>query len=229
MKNIIFNDNPEEVLQAEVKKISLHVVQISGVEQNLSGFVLVTDTGGAYGKYEAYTTLYRTVEGGYQLSDDGSVYTEPEPMPEPEPAPELSLEEVQEAKVTEMNTAQQATIQLGVEVTLTDGSREHFDLTDHDQISLMGLQSMVLSGQDPIPWHTSDNNTHCKFYSNADMALITTQALNYVAYHITYFRDLRIYIKSITKIAEVESITYGSVIPEKYQSEPLKAMLAAMD
>lgn len=138
-----------------------------------------------------------------------------------------TLEEVQEAKVTEMNAAQQSVIQKGVDVTLTDGTTEHFTLTDHDQTSLMGLQTQVAAGAENIPWHTSDQTEHCKYYSNADMALITTAALACVTWHVTYFRDLRIYIRSLQTKEEVAAVTYGITIPEEFWSEPLKDMIAA--
>lgn len=67
---------------------------------------------------------------------------------------------------------------------------------------------------------------HCKFYSNADMAKITATAMEFITWHITYFRDLRIYIRSLESKEEVGRVTYGTGIPEAYQSEPLKAMLA---
>lgn len=226
MQNVLFL-NTETPLKAEVKRLGEHLIQIIGdVEKNTSGFHLVNDVGSVYGKYEDFTTLYKEIEGGFVLSDDGSVYVEPEPDPEPEPY-EPSLEEVQEAKVQEMNDAQQAAIQEGINVTLTDGTVEHFTLTDHDQTSLVGLQAKVLEGEDSIPWHTSDEAEHCKFYSNVDMALITTAAMEYVTWHVTYFRDLRIYIRSLKEKTEVEVVTYGMTIPEAYQSEPLKAMIAA--
>lgn len=140
-----------------------------------------------------------------------------------------TLEEVQEAKVSEMNIIQQAAIDAGVNVTLSDGTVEHFTLTDHDQTSLMGLQSQVMAGEQMIPWHTSDETEHCKFYTNADMALITATALAYVTYHVTLFRDLRIYIRSLTTKEEVQAVTYGMNIPEDFQSEPLKAMIAKQE
>lgn len=137
------------------------------------------------------------------------------------------LEEVQENKIAEINAMQQAVIAAGVNVTLTDGTVEHFTLTDHDQTSLMGLQSQVMAGEQMIPWHTSDEAEHCKFYSNADMALITAAALAYVTWHVTYFRDLRIYIRSLADKEAVAAVAYGMDIPEEYQSAPLKAMIAA--
>lgn len=176
--------------------------------------------------YSDYTTIYREIEGGVQFSNDGSAYVEPEPTPEPEPYVP-TVEEVRERKVAEMNAIQQEVIVQGIDVTLTDGTEEHFTLTDHDQTSLMGLQVQVAQGAELIPWHTSNQSEHCKFYSNEDMARITTAAMSYVTWHVTYFRDLRIYIRSLQTKEEVESVVYGMDIPAEYRSEPLKAMIAA--
>lgn len=138
-----------------------------------------------------------------------------------------TLEEVKETKVAEMNAIQQEIITAGIDVTLTDGTTDHFDLTDRDQMRLMGLQAQVASGAELISWHTSDEDEHCKFYSNADMALIAEKAMTYVTWHVTYFRDLRIYIRSLETKEEVAAVTYGMDIPQEYQSDPLKAMIAA--
>lgn len=141
-----------------------------------SGFHAYLDKNGDYdigGKsYEKFTTIYRNDEetakyNGYQLSNDGSVYVKPakpEPTPIPEPT-EPTLEEVKAQKITEMNQIQQATIQSGVEVTLSDGTTERFSLKDQDQMSLMGLQTLAQQGIDQIPWHEADNAEHCKYYS----------------------------------------------------------------
>ena len=140
-----------------------------------------------------------------------------------------TLEEIQSQKVSEMNDAQQATIQNGMDIKLSDGHTEHFTLTDHDQTSLMGLQTLVAQGVESIPWHTSDQAEHCKYYSNADMAIITTKALQFVTYHVTYFRDLRIYIRALADKEKVKSINYGMLIPVEYQSEVLKDYLRNME
>lgn len=222
--NILFL-NQSETVTATVKKLSVHLIEITGTEPNTSGFYLLNNAGNVFGKYDGFTTLYREMEDGFILSDDGSVYVEPiEPGPTPEP--EISLDEVKESKVSEMNDIQQKLIAKGVDVTLSDGSTEHFSLTERDQTSLVGLQAQVAIGTENIPWHTSDEDEHCKFYSNADMAKITSSALSYVTWHVTYFRDLRIFIRSLESKEEVEQVTYGMNIPEAYQSEPLKAMLA---
>lgn len=228
MENLLFL-NQKEPIKAEVKQLGKNkICIITNVLPNTTGFHLVTTEGFIYGKYEDYTTLYKEIENGFILSNDGSIYVEPEPI-EPLPVLEPTLGEIQESKVSEMNEAQQQVIQKGVDVVLSDGSTEHFTLKDQDQTSLVGLQTQVIAGEENIPWHTSDEAEHCKFYSNADMALITTAAMACVTWHVTYFRDLRIYIRSLQTKEEVEAIIYGVDIPEEYRSEPLKAMIAARE
>lgn len=139
-----------------------------------------------------------------------------------------TLDDVKENKVTEMNNIQQSIIQNGVDVELSNDTIEHFTLTDHDQTSLMGLLTKVTEGTEQIPWHTSDQSEHCKYYSNEDMALIVNKALNFITYHVTYFRDLRIYIRSLENKEDVVAIAYGVELPVEYQSEVLKDILAKM-
>ncbi len=209
--NIVTLKFPENVI---VNTIGFDVYLDKKMENNIGGT-----------NYQNFKTIYRNDEetakfNGYQLSNDGSVYVEPEPVSEPEPYIP-TLDEVKEQKISEMNKVQQITIQSGVDVTLTDGTVEHFTLTDHDQTSLMGLQTQVAQGIEQIPWHNSDTTEHCKYYSNTDMAIITKTALSYVTYHVTYFRDLRIYINSMTTKEDVEFVYYGIEIPSEYQSEVL--------
>ena len=225
LKMKYIESDSDETYLVEFRK-KRNVVELKGdFPIKTTGFALSREGKEDNWDYSAYTTVYREIEGGVQFSNDGSVYAEPEPIEPYIP----TLEEIQEAKVTEINMMRQAVIQQGIDVTLTDGTVEHFTLTDHDQTSLMGLQAQVAIGVELIPWHTSDETEHCKFYSNADMALITTAAMSYVTWHVTYFRDLRIYIRSLQTKEEVEAVTYGMDIPEEYRSEPLKAMIAAQE
>lgn len=206
------------------------------VVQSTSGFNVFIDADCTVllGSYPNFRTIYRydgtTIAAGYyQLSDDGSTWVDPTPKPvPPEPVPEPTLEEVKAQKIAEMNLIQQEQIKFGCDVTLSDGSVEHFTLTDHDQTSLMGLQTQVVAGVDKIPWHTADQSQPCKYYSNVDMNIITQTAMAYVTYHVTYFRDLRIYINSLETKEEVGTVYYGVMIPVEYQSEVLKDLIKAL-
>lgn len=197
-----------------------------------SGFFAYKDKECRYliGKYSDYKTMYRNdeetqVKNAIQLSNDGTTYKEPEPTPEPDPYVP-TLEAVQQSKIKEMNAIQQSTIQNGLDITLSDGTVEHFTLTDHDQTSLMGLQTKVLAGDEKIPWHDSDITTGCKYYSNADMAIITEKAMAFVTWHVTYFINLRVYILALEKKEDVEAIEYGTYIPEEYQDEVMRDLYA---
>lgn len=220
--------NDKEKYLVTFETITKNIVKITGdFPTKTSGFALSREDKEDNWNYSEYTTVYRKIDGGAQFSNDGSVYVEPVPPLPPEPYIP-TLDEVKAQKVAEMNDIQQTTIQNGIDVTLLDGTVEHFTLTDHDQTSLMGLQTQVAQGVEQIPWHTSDQSEHCKYYSNMDMYLIVTEAMKFVTFHVTWFRDLRIYINSLETKEEVETITYDTPIPEEYQSQVLKDLLAAM-
>lgn len=225
MKNILFLNN-QKIVNGKVKRLSEHLVQLTGVEQNLGGFEVLTPKGKIFGKFHDFTTLYRETEDGFILSNDGSVYVEVVPTPDPKPY-EPTLEEVKKMKISEMNAAQQKMICEGVNVVLVDGTTEHFTLTAHDQTCLMGLRNQVMSGEERLAWHTSNEEEHSKFYSNKDMDTITLAALNYLIWHTTYLQDLRIYIYSLDSKEAVKNVAYGMNIPEEFQSEVWKAMSVA--
>lgn len=222
------------VYPVEFSTISENVVQLKGDFPVLTdGFYLSRPDCNDNWDYSAYNTVYREIDGGAQFSNDGSIYAPPESVPEPDFPPgepyEPTLEEIKEQKITEMNAEQQKIIQYGVEVPLTDGTTEQFTLKDQDQMSLMGLQTLAAQGVEQIPWHEADNAEHCKYYSAEDMSRITGAALSFISYQVTYFRDLRIYINSMSDKESVQSVTYGTYIPKEYQSEVLADFYAAQN
>ena len=200
----------------------------SDMEVSTAGFDLYLDekcqTDIGVGFYHAFTTVYRndttTAEyNGYQLSNDGSIYVEPEPTQPYEP----TLEELKESKISEMKTAEEQVLSNGIDVTISTGT-EHFPLGDKDMLYLLGLQSMVASDQENIPWHNGDESEPCKFYSNSDMTKIQQTAMEFVVYHETRLRDLTRFINSLTDKDSVESITYDTTIPSEYHSEVMQSL-----
>ena len=222
--NILFL-NSDFPVQGSVKKISENVIQITGVEPNLSGFRLVTKNGAIWGKYEDYTTLYRTLENGFQLSNDGSVYVEPEPVPEPEPI-EPTLEELKQQKINEVSNTCKETIYAGVDVELPTGTTEHFSLKEEDQINLFGKQAQITAGVTQLEYHQDGHP--CRYYTVEEMTAIITAAMQYVSYHTTYCNSLYTWINSVSDKEDLDEITYGATIPVEYQSEVLKTYLLQM-
>ena len=51
------------------------------------------------------------------------------------------------------------------------------------------------------------------------MKKIIAKANDFKTYHVAYFNSLKAYINSLRSIDKVAAISYGDVIPSKYQSE----------
>ena len=54
--HVLFLDNTDTV-EASVKKLGEHLIQISGAEVNLSGFHLLNDAGSVFGKSKSRTVF----------------------------------------------------------------------------------------------------------------------------------------------------------------------------
>ena len=141
---------------------------------------------------------------------------------------EKTLEEVKKAKIEYLDSTCENTIYTGTDVTLSDGSVEHFTLDAKDQLDLSGIGLQLLQGAKQIAWHKDDETESCKFYSAADGTAIIQTLTMFRTYHITYFRDLRIYVNSLSDIDSINAIEYGSVIPDEYKSDVLKSIEAQM-
>lgn len=225
MVNIKFL-NEESIHQADVKQISSNIIEIIGTEQNVSGFHILNNDNDVTGKYEDYTTLYRIIDGGFQLSNDGSVYVEPEPIPEPEPY-EPTLEELKVQKINEVNNICEETICAGIDVELPTGETKHFSLTEKDQINLFGKQAQINAGVTQLEYHA--DGEPCRYYTVEEMTAILTDAMQYISYHTTYCNSLHTWIEKVTNKEDIEQIVYGAEIPAEYQSEVLQTYLIQMD
>ena len=107
--------NKKTALPVIVSIETPHVVRITAIgdaeapEINTSGFKLYLDPECKHpldrGEYEGYTTLYREGDNWHELSDDGSVYTEPVAPVQPEPTEEELAEQARQQQISQV-TAQ---------------------------------------------------------------------------------------------------------------------------
>lgn len=219
----------QTVYEVDFSKVSEHVVQVKGdVPIKTKGFTLSRDEADDGWDYRNFKTVYRKIEGGIQFSDDGSVYVAP---PEPEPLPEQdpyvpSLDEVKAMKLHEISMACEQTIYAGVDVALPDGT-EHFSLTEKDQINLFGKQAQMAAGAERFEYHQDGHP--CRYYTKEEMQMIVETALAFVTYHTTYCNALNIWVSALEDIGTVNGVAYGCDVPERYQSEVLKDILAGID
>lgn len=133
--------------------------------------------------------------------------------------PDITI--IKEAKISEMDAICTQTIYDGIDIELSTGV-EHFTLDEHDQANLLGLGLELGQGAEMVTWHNDDKNESCKFYSAADATKIISSLTVWKSYHITFYRDLRIYINSLTTKAEIDAVTYGMELPEEFKSDVLK-------
>lgn len=85
----IKSNGADEFLEAGFIRINDHVIELDGITNApTTGFTTWRMDGVTQlGNFSGYTTIYRALDNAVQLSDDGSVYVEPE-VPEPgEPQP----------------------------------------------------------------------------------------------------------------------------------------------
>ncbi len=174
---------------------------------------------------DTYNSLYSAIENNETIeveseetTEDSTVYEEGE---------EVTLEYIINAKVNEMSATCNNVIIAGFDVTLSDNESHHFSLTTQDQLNLITLSSLVANGEEYVPYHA--DGELCKYYSAADIVAIVTAATSYKTYHTSYFNSLKLYIEDMKEIADVSSVFYGMEIPEEYQSDVLKQLIAAME
>lgn len=131
--------------------------------------------------------------------------------------PNYTLEQVVKFKSEEFSYFCDKNIASGIDVTLNDGTTEHFSLTDNDQININSALTELMMGVESIEYH-SDNGPF-KLYSSDDMMTIYTTAQSKVKTETAYRNNLREWIKQLTDVEEIRKIAYGMDIPEEYWTD----------
>lgn len=144
------------------------------------------------------------------------------PEIEPEPIINYTLEEAKEIKIKELSEACSSVIYNGTDIPIAEDNIQHFTLTEQDQLNLSGIGLELLMGAEKVAWHEDDETVPCQYYTPEQAQLIIGTLTVMKGYHITYFRDLRIYVHSLQTVGEVNAIEYGFALPEEFKSQVLK-------
>ena len=113
----------------------------------------------------------------------------------------------------------------GCDVTLNDGTIEHFALTPEDQINIATAQKAVQAGATAFPYHA--DGKLCRMYSAADILTIINTATAWKTYHTTYFNHLKQWIERTEEKADIEAIYYGATLPDDLK-QSLEGIMEAM-
>lgn len=130
-----------------------------------------------------------------------------------------------ERKIAECNEACARAIVKGCDVTLEDGTVEHFALTAEDQINIATAEKVVQAGATQFPYHA--DGKLCRLYDAKDIMNIINTATAWKTYHTTYFNHLKQWINRTEEKADILAIHYGDELPEDLK-QSLDAIMAAM-
>lgn len=140
--------------------------------------------------------------------------------------PPEELETLREEKLNEISNQCEQVIYNGVDVDMEAG-KQHFSLTEKDQLNIFGLQAKITAGQTSLEYHA--DGQPCRYYDVSDIQKLISTAMSFVSYHTTYCNSLNMWIKNETDSSTISSIYYGIEIPEKYQSEVFKYYLKELN
>ena len=231
MESISINNEEKRYEIESINPESAHIMKIvfaDAVPDHYGDIQVYTSGGSQCSNLPGYETVFRDEGQTVYLSDDGSVYMSPEDPAEVPTAPYIPtpgelLASVKAGKRAEVSAACEQIIYNGINVTLEDGTVEHYSLTEHDQLNLFGKQAQLASGAGLLEYHA--DGQPCRYYSAVDMQAIIQAAMFHVSYHTTYCNALNMWIAGCQTPEEVQGITYGADVPEEYRSEVLNAYL----
>ena len=130
-----------------------------------------------------------------------------------------------ERKIAECDEACSRAIVKGCDVTLEDGTVEHFALTAEDQINIATAEKAVRAGATQFPYHA--DGKLCRLYDAKDIMNIINASTSWKTYHTTYFNHLKQWINRTEEKADILAIHYGDELPEDLK-QSLDAIMAAM-
>ena len=111
-------------------------------------------------------------------------------------------------KLDEISTKCNSVIEAGVDV-----GDKHFSLTEKDQINIGTWLNFANAGF-AVPYHSDGND--CIIYTADEFKTIAFAAIRFVVGHTTYCNQLMQYVKSMTDINDVDSVSYGDELTGEY-------------
>lgn len=121
----------------------------------------------------------------------------------------MSLEEVVSNKLKELSEECEKNIINGVTI---DG--QNYSMTDKDQINLEVLKGIIKDGATEVSYHADDDS--CRIYTSDEFMKIYLTCMSHKIHHITYYNQLKRYVKSLDNKDEIMSISYGQELTGEY-------------
>ena len=197
-------------------------------EINGNGFEILNENNDfVQADYRDFTTIYRIYPDNckIELSNDGSVYIEPEKFPDPEPyIPTLG--DIKSQKINELSYVCSQSITGGVSIDI-DGTMEQFSYKDEDQVNIKEIFDLAVQTNVPMYYHSDGNS--CKLYTVDQIIALYIATTTNKMHHQTYFNQLKLYILDQNNEEEVKDINYGDELTGEYLATYNDAMMQAQE
>lgn len=127
---------------------------------------------------------------------------------------ETDLENTINSKISELSSICNQTIYAGMTIQLSDGSQKLFSYNDKDQANYTQMFLAVVLGATSYSYHENDGN--CTMYSAADIMTIYSAMSDMKTSQLTYFNQLKHYVKTLRSVKDVQAVTYGQELTGEY-------------
>lgn len=134
------------------------------------------------------------------------------------------LEDIQNSKVAEIEEISENAIKQGIDVELSDKTKEHFELSLYDQKNISNAFScanlLKASGGESCKLPLYSQGNVCKLYPLSDIYKIYFTTEMFITYNLTLQHQLEHKIKACKTIEEIQAIEYDvKYLDGKYLEE----------
>lgn len=243
MSLIKFKDSSDdEKIDANLSLDPLGRVKISFTEDNipdesvlLGGFFEINEHNFIeQSDFSNMNYIYQKIDDlTYILThDENDIYADPEisdyeesipigDYPESLPAYTPTIDEIRNMKISSLSSICNKQIINGVDIDI-DGVIEHFGYSNEDQTNIKELFDLAVQTNVPMYYHSDGNS--CKLYTVDQIIAIYTTATMNKMHHITYFNQLKMYLRSLEDSETISGVEYGYELTDEYQSTYNSAM-----
>lgn len=117
-------------------------------------------------------------------------------------------------KLSSLSNSCNEQITNGAEITLSDESKKTFSYSIEDQANVSEMFNAIIMGATSYPYHA--NGEGCKMYSAEDIVKIYSTLTTLKTSQVTYYNQLREYIKTLEFVPEIQAVIYGQELTGTY-------------
>ena len=125
----------------------------------------------------------------------------------------VDIEQLKQAKITELSANCEQTIYNGLELELSEGT-ERFEYKDKDQTNIKAMFDAVVFGATCYPYQSEDGK--CRVFNAQDIIKLYTSLEGLRTAQLTYYHQLKDLVNTLETAEEINAVTYGQPLEGEY-------------